>query len=538
MAADLPPDEHFPVEELAGGLRDPMEIAILPNDDIIIVERTGGIKRWTATTGKVSDYHFLDVVYNSRNKYARESGVLGVTADPNFSENQWIYIIYSPVRYEGHRLSRFTAGEDGLTEEKVMLEVPSDRAFRTCHEGGSLAFGPDGLLYISLGDNTCPFESDGYAPIDEQVGRYFFDAQRSAGNTNDLRGGILRIKPEADGTYSIPEGNLYRPGRKDTRPEIYVMGTRNPWRISVDPEKGWLHWGDVGPDSGKTNQRGPIGYCEINQAQKAGNFGWPYFIGENIAYADYDFSSKELGEKFSPDSPRNLSVNNSGRRDLPAPQPAFRTLPRSCHCAGPLIRKGSMSDAPGALPELFNDCLITYDWNNGYVTLAKLDDSGAELWQKPWLRKQTFIHPSDIELGNNRELLVLEYGPKWANNTKGRLLRVTYSEEAEASTAAPKADPRLAGMDLDHPGTQILADGSLCLSCHQSQQKSIGPSYLDVAKKYKEREDAISFLMEKIMKGGVGNWGEIPMPPQPQYNSEQLSQIVEAILKLDAGHEE
>jgi hypothetical protein len=79
-------------------------------------------------------------------------------------------------------------------------------------------------------------------------GRSAFDAQRSSGNTNDLRGKILRIHPEADGTYSIPFGNLFV---RDSlhRPEIYIMGVRNPFRFCIDPNTTTLYWADVGPNA-------------------------------------------------------------------------------------------------------------------------------------------------------------------------------------------------------------------------------------------------------------------------------------------------
>ena len=69
---------------------------------------------------------------------------------------------------------------------------------------------------------------------------------------NDLRGKILRIHPEPDGTYTIPAGNLFPPGTPGTRPEIYTMGHRNPWRVSVDSRTGYVYWGEVGPDNGTT----------------------------------------------------------------------------------------------------------------------------------------------------------------------------------------------------------------------------------------------------------------------------------------------
>ena len=126
-----------------------------------------------------------------------------------------------------------------LDSEKILLVIPTDR--HCCHSGGALEFGPNGNLFIAVGDNTNPFESSGFAPTDEREGRKAWDAQRSAANTNDLRGKILRIMPKADGTYAIPEGNLFPEGTPKTRPEIYVMGNRNPFRHSIDSETGYLY---------------------------------------------------------------------------------------------------------------------------------------------------------------------------------------------------------------------------------------------------------------------------------------------------------
>ena len=132
-------------------------------------------------------------------------------------------------------------------------------------------------MFLSTGDDTNPFASDGYAPIDFREDREGWDALRTSGNTNDLRGKILRINPENDGTYTIPEGNLFPDGMEKTRPEIYVMGNRNPYRISVDKKTGFLYWGEIGPDAGKTSpDRGPEGFVEFNQARKPGIYGWPF----------------------------------------------------------------------------------------------------------------------------------------------------------------------------------------------------------------------------------------------------------------------
>src|SRR5690606_37548887 len=223
-----------------------------------------------------------------------------------------------------------------------ILEVPTQRE-TCCHSAGHLEFGADGNLYISTGDNTSSKESNGYTPIDERPGRGPFDAQKSSVNTNDLRGKILRIRPQPDGSYTIPEGNLFPPGAPDTRPEIYVMGTRNAFRFTVDKKNGYVYWGDVGPDSGAPSEQGPQSFDEWNQAREPGNFGWPYFVGNNFAYPDFDFATNTPGPLFNPDRPENLSPNNTGMRILPPAQRPMIWYDYGESREFPMLGKGSRS---------------------------------------------------------------------------------------------------------------------------------------------------------------------------------------------------
>src|SRR6185312_12200893 len=169
---------------------------------------------------------------------SQSDGLLGLALDNDFAQNNWVYLLYSDKVEKRQNLSRFTVVGDkvDMASEKRLLEVPTFRdEFRAnSHMGGSIQFDKHGNLYIATGDNTDPFNSDGYAPIDERPGRRALDAQGTAGNTNDFRGKVLRITPQANGTYTIPPGNLFPPGTEKTKPEIYVMGMRNPFRITVD----------------------------------------------------------------------------------------------------------------------------------------------------------------------------------------------------------------------------------------------------------------------------------------------------------------
>ncbi len=102
-------------------------------------------------------------------------------------------------------------------------------------------------------------------------------------------------------------GNLFPPGTPKTRPEIYVMGDRNPYRISVDQKNSTLYWGEVGPDAPNDSfaTRGPRGYDEINQARKAGYYGWPFFVGNNYPYRRYNYLTGISGYAFDPAKPEN-----------------------------------------------------------------------------------------------------------------------------------------------------------------------------------------------------------------------------------------
>ncbi|MDQ2656566.1 MAG: ThuA domain-containing protein, partial [Bacteroidota bacterium] len=294
--SQLPPDEdRFTKTQLSyGKFFEPTEMTILPNLDILVTQRRGEVMLYKNDSQELKQVGFLNVYWKtSVPRVNAEEGVMGIAKDPDFAKNKWIYIYYSPVDSSVNRLSRFTFQNDtlDLASEKVILDVKSQREI-CCHTGGSIAFGPDGLLYLSTGDNSTPFNepgaryvNSGFAPLNDLAGRQQYDARRSAGNTNDLRGKILRIRVNADATYDIPNGNLFAENEDKTRPEIYVMGNRNPYRISVDQKNSFLYWGEVGPDANADSlaTRGPRGYDEVNQARQAGFFGWPLFVGDNYA---------------------------------------------------------------------------------------------------------------------------------------------------------------------------------------------------------------------------------------------------------------
>jgi cytochrome c len=420
-------------------LKDPIELAPAPDGDIYIVEREGRVLRLRPSTGGLFVIGELEVTAlrskDRESNWAREDGILGLTLDPDFAKNQRLYIYYSHPKEILNRLSRFTLkdGKLDLASEQVLLDVKTDRRDRVCHHGGSLAFGPDGLLYLSTGDNTNPFESDGFAPIDDREGHDHANAMRSAGNTNDLRGKVLRIKPTEDG-YKIPPGNLFPPGKEKTRPEIYTMGLRNPYRISIDAKTNVLYWGEVGPDAGKEGPKGPRGHDEVNQAKKAGNFGWPFVIADNKPYAIVDFSNGQIGAMTDPKAPKNPSKHNTGLVDLPPANPAFIWYPYGKSEEFPTVGEGGRNAMAG--PVFYYDArrkynvldrkddhtLLTYDWIRNKMWKAKLGRGEKLESLEPLM--DSLKHPMDLEMAADGTLWLLEYGTEWYFNTDGRVRRI------------------------------------------------------------------------------------------------------------------
>lgn len=459
----VPEEDRFTKNVLAGGVFDePTEMAILPNLDILVTQRKGEVMYYNTATKKVSQVAKLDLYYKASTGVNAEEGLIGITADPNFSTNNYIYLFYSTNDTAANRLSRFVFknGKLDLASEKKILDVATTRDI-CCHTGGSLAFGPDGNLYISTGDNTTPFNQpnskyilDGYGPIDDRAGFEQYDGRRGSGNTNDLRGKILRIKLNSDAGYSIPEGNLFAPGTAKTRPEIYAMGTRNPYRMSIDKRTGFVYWGDVGPDAGndKPEEKGPRGYDELNQARKAGNFGYPFFIGNNYPYRDFNYATGEVGDFFDPMKPINRSKNNTGLVELPAVSPAFIWYPYAASPDFPEVGTGGRNAMAGPIfyadhypkatrfPDYFNGKLLFYEWIRGWMKMVTMDSLGNVEKMEPFMPGTQFKSAIDVELGPDGRLYVLEYGSGWfSKNSDAALSRIDFN----GGNRAPKAKIRV-----------------------------------------------------------------------------------------------
>ncbi|WP_405558392.1 ThuA domain-containing protein [Streptomyces sp. NBC_01171] len=335
-----------------------------------------------------------------------EEGLLGIELDPGFESNGWVYLHYTPhsgldrdKQVAERRVSRFTLDRTtnklDLTSEKVLLKWPV-QVHSCCHAGGGMAWDSKGNLYIATGDNNSSGFSDGYSgnnPQPTYKGLSFADARRTAGNTHNLNGKILRIHPEPDGTYTLPEGNLFTGKEQDegggkTRGEIYVMGVRNPARISVDKKTDILYAGWVGPDAGAPSTTwGPAKYDTFAAITKAGNHGWPFCMGNKQPYRDRNLPdpTKPLGW-YDCDAPKNESPNNDGLVNLPpvtgntiwySPQGGAPDFPRDA--AG--VPSYKNEEATYLLPWLKGGGQATMD---GPVYRYDAAKAGAGAWPEYW----------------------------------------------------------------------------------------------------------------------------------------------------------
>jgi cytochrome c len=318
--------------------------------------------------------------------------------------------------------------------KRVVLEHPAQRE-RCCHTGGGTAWDKDGNLYITVGNNT------GGGMTDERPGRETSDDQRTSANTNDLRGKILRIHPEPDGSYTIPPGNLFPEGTPRTRPEIYAMGMRNPWRVFVDSRTGYVYWGEVGP-SDQRPTGGPTPHDEFNQAGGPGFFGFPYFIGENEGINFRDFVNNRLLPPKDPQRPINDSVNNTGLRELPPAQPAFIAYSYEVSEKYPELGSGAKSavggpiyhradfkaDAKRPFPPYYEGKWLITEFERGWIMAVTLDEDSRYVSMAPFLPSYRPLQPIDMRFGPEGDLYVLDYGSIWfAKSPDASLVKIEYT---------------------------------------------------------------------------------------------------------------
>jgi cytochrome c len=490
-----PPDTEFEKVTLNDMPGEPMDLAVLPDGRVLHTTRPGTAWLHDPKTGLNTVAAEFDVYRHD------EEGLQSIALDPRFKQNRWVYVYYSPPlntpvddpvtpvnegdapffgteadweRFRGViRLSRFkwTGTRINLASEQQIIDVPVDRGI-CCHVGGDIVFDSAGNLILSTGDDTNPFQSDGYTPIDERDGRNpAFDGQRTSANTNDLRGKLLRIRVGSGGGYSIPAGNMFPAGTAGTRPEIYAMGLRNPFRIEINRETDEIYVADYSPDARNPNPaRGPSGHGKWTIVREPGNYGWPYCATAELPYVDYDFATGQSGAPFNCDAPVNESPHNTGLRQLPpVTQPdVWYTYSLSAEfpelgstppggigpMAGPAYDLDAVRGADdddddddggggwrntGAWPAYFDGVPLFYEWTRDYIKEFRLDAAGNLAEIRPATGsllgtlgpsrgdQATLDNGMDLEFGPQGALYTLEYGDGFfSENPDAQLARIDY----------------------------------------------------------------------------------------------------------------
>lgn len=646
---------RFEKEVLAGGLSDPLQLDIAADGRVFFVERKGAVKMWEPAlrrTVTIGDFPAST---------AGDAGALGLTLARDFAKSGQLYTIRVPAQGPGRLvLARFTLSGEKLADERTLLEIPLGRGGEQYHCGAGLAWDAQGNLLVSVGDNMAPQDLPAIHP--EDVTR---DSRGTAGNSQELRGKILRITPKPDGSYGIPEGNMFQDAAQG-RPEVFVFGVRNPFRVTCDAKTGFVIWGDVGGNVRTDLGLGPEGFDELNVTREPGFFGWPFVSGPNLPWRPFEAKTlKPAGEFFNPAKIINDSRFNTGLKELPPARPAVFYYNNLTSKEWPFVGSGGRSIIGGVvyrkpetagetrLPDEWEGTYLFGEWMRNWVAAVRFDDAGNLVKAERVLEGLTFKRVTDFKIGPDGALYLTEEGDRWTDNTESQITRVTYrrghrppqallstnrtagklplevifdaagSRDAEGGAlkfawdfgdgqkeegvkathlfetagmwpvtltvtdsqgaaatavvniasgheppqvkfAAPldggfidgkeiawsvsatdaedgpvppervliQAEQRdRAATDEMHPGLALMKRAT-CFACHNATEQSAGPPYAAVAAKYSADPTAREKLSAKIISGGAGVWGSLPMPPHPQHTPAEAALMVDWVLSL------
>ena len=279
ISTTLPADPllGLALEPVASGLHQPTVLVAPTGDErLFIVEREGVVR--VADGSGLRDEPFLDL----RDRVASngiEQGMLGLAFHPEFADNGRFFTYY--IDFDGNRqLSGFTVGTDpehgDPDSEQVLFELPQPAgSVDIRHYGGNVEFGPDGLMYVSLGDGAA--------------------ARDEGQNPDSLYASILRLDVDSGDAYTVPASNPFVAG--GGAPEVWVYGLRNPWRFSIDPGEGLMYVADVGQDGWEE-----VDVLALDDAGGS-NLGWPAMEGAHCYFeedcdpADYVLPVFEYGHE-------------------------------------------------------------------------------------------------------------------------------------------------------------------------------------------------------------------------------------------------
>ena len=414
------------------------------NVDVYFTQRFGKVRKYSGAKKALvtlGDYAFSAAqVPVDRNSL----GLNGIALDPDFKNNHWIYLYIgldndwhvSRLRLDGEKLD--------MTSEKIMFKFDGGGK-GTTHVAGALHFDTDGNLWISSAEN---------------------EQQKPSANTSSYLGKILRIKlrkpadggaavaPGVGSTYDVPEGNLYPAGTAKALPEIYIMGTRNPYTFALDPVRKAVAWGDIGPDGLGVTE-------EFNFTSKPGNFGYPGWAGVQKAVL------QGYGTPTAPTFPDNTGIN--------ALQPAQAPIipyQEACAITGPVYYFNAALNSPIKFPPHLNGAWLIGDFNYSWIDAVELDAPGSKVLSRMRLLDANagglLNKPTDFTMGPDGAMYIMNYSGYRTWNEKTGLLRVEYHGGCNPVSLAPQAKPsRHADMaqhrlQLNEPGLHriVISDAS------------------------------------------------------------------------------
>ena len=343
----------YTVEAAVSGLEQPTFAAVPPDgsDRFFVTSKLGFVQ--VVEDGVVLDEPLLDL--SDRVAWeGGEQGLLSLAFDPDFEENGLFYVYYTALPDYRTVLSRFQISADDANyapaeSEVVLLDIPQPATY---HNGGHLIFGPDGYLYLGVGDGG-----------DEQW-------PGTAQDTSSVLGSLLRLDvsdPDVDGGYRIPADNPFV-DEAGARPEIWASGLRQPWRFDFDPLSGDLYIADVG-----AQKREEINYQPAGHGAGA-NYGWKYYEGTAEVREDSE-------------APADVA--------LTSPVVEYDHLALGgCSITGGYVYRGQ------ALPELAGK-YIYGDFCSGFVWSLEMDGDRAKvdrLLRAETIRLASFAKDGDGEL--------------------------------------------------------------------------------------------------------------------------------------------
>jgi glucose/arabinose dehydrogenase len=353
MSANAAPTMKLALQIVASGLSEPLDVAAPAHDGVLfVVQRTGLVR--VVDNGKLQRDPFVDLTKTIKS-VSIEQGLLGIAFHPKYPTDRRVFLFHSR-KDNDNLLVSYTVAADGRhldpTSRAELLRVDKGPdAVR--HNGGALRFGPDGLLYLSVGDAAA-------ASVNGQ-------------NPKTLPGSILRIDIDGAKPYAIPPGNPFADG-KSGRPEIFWMGFRNPWRFSIDAKSGNIYVGDVGQETIEEVNVAPL-------ATPGLNFGWPSFEGSRRFYSKIT----PYGSVVAP----VVEVRHDGD-------------PGSCSMTGGEVYRGK------AIPDL-DGTYFYADWCFGWIRSFRFD--GTKATEKTdWSGQLKAEMVSAFGHDADGETLVVDYG--------------------------------------------------------------------------------------------------------------------------------